>query len=57
MSTGIGALLEAEICELCALESWACVCSPIAREHRPTDAELQQARTERLTRAEREGQP
>ena len=43
---------EPDLCLLCGLEAWGCICDP-ARPHRtPTTAELERAREARLTRAE-----
>jgi hypothetical protein len=47
---------EQDVCLLCGLETWSCICSPLRPNHKATPAELEQARAERLTRAEREAE-
>ena len=43
---------ESDICLLCGLEGWSCICDPCAAGE-PTGAEIEQARESRLTRSER----
>lgn len=45
----------ADECQRCGLEVWGCVCDPSRPHRQPTAAEIEQARSERLTRAERTG--
>ena len=43
---------EIDVCLLCGLEGWSCICSPTAhREH--TEDEVAESRETRLTCAER----
>jgi hypothetical protein len=42
-------------CVVCALEWWACACDPSHPERRPTPEEIEDAREQRLSRAERGG--
>ena len=44
---------EVDVCLLCGLEGWSCICDPARPQHKATDAELERAREARLTRAER----
>jgi len=46
---------ETDICLACGLEGWGCVCDPCAPTEAPTPEQLERARDERLTRAERNG--
>lgn len=43
---------EADICLMCGLEGWGCICDPTRPRRRATEADLEQARRTRLTRAE-----
>jgi hypothetical protein len=44
---------EIDICLVCGLEGWGCVCDPCAAREEPTAEQLEFARESRLTRAER----
>jgi len=44
---------EIDICLVCGLEGWGCVCDPCAPHDEPTAEHLELARESRLTRAER----
>ena len=44
---------EPDICLLCGLEGWGCVCDPCPPRETSSAAEIERGRGERLTRAER----
>lgn len=44
---------EIDACVFCGLEGWACICNPLKPRLAVDAAELERARDERLTRAER----
>ncbi|HEX3852191.1 MAG TPA: hypothetical protein VHW01_14575 [Polyangiaceae bacterium] len=46
---------EIDICLVCGLEGWGCVCDPCAPREEPTAEQLERARETRLMRAERNG--
>lgn len=43
---------EVDVCLVCGLEGWGCVCDPCAPREEPTAEQLDLARESRLTRAE-----
>jgi len=47
-------LPESDVCLLCGLEGWGCVCDPCAPCEAPSSEQLGRARESRLTRAERD---
>jgi len=44
--------VESDVCLLCGLEGWGCVCDPARPRRKPSDAEVEAARRSRMTRAE-----
>lgn len=46
---------EPDICLLCGLEGWGCLCDPCEPTKPPTPRQLERGRDERLMRAERNG--
>jgi hypothetical protein len=44
---------EIDVCLVCGLEGWGCVCDPCAPRDEPTAEQIELARESRLTRAER----
>ena len=43
---------EIDVCLVCGLEGWGCVCDPCAPSEAPTAEQVENGRESRLTRAE-----